>query len=346
MKGADTNHQTRRQEATEEAKRSLYYAAACQTAFPCPTTRDEIGSRTQAMCQMVERTVVGYEPFFDVRLFVFPEYAHGAAVYDTVEEIREQVAIEVPNEHTEQLTRTARQYGCYIQSGTFLEFDSAYPDVVFNTTVLIGPDGVLSKYRKVNPWIPWEVHASPDDFDDYDDEIFPVVDTEIGRLGVAICYDWTFPETIRQICVKGAEVVLRVSAYMDPWGATPPLDWWTLFNRTRAIENMVYVVAANQGALPEGLPPFTWPGASMVVDYEGRIQAQADPGPGEKVVVGPIDIDRLRRERQRRLGHDMRAHLRPGVHDYCQKTYLPPANHPITVEGLRERIRQSKSSLP
>ena len=112
-------------------------------------------------------------------------------------------------------------------------------------------------------------------------------ETEIGRLGAAICYDWLFPEAIRALALAGAEVLIRVSAYMDPWGATPPLDWWTLFNRARAVENFAYVVAANQGASAANYPPFSWPGGSMIVDYDGRILAQADPGPGEKIVVGP-----------------------------------------------------------
>ena len=108
----------------------------------------------------------------------------------------------------------------------------------------------------------------------------------------------------------GAEVLIRVSAYMDPWGATPPLDWWTLFNRARAVENFAFVVAANQGASAEHYPPFSWPGGSMIVDFDGRILAQADPGPGEKIVVGPIDLAALRAERQRRRGHHLLSHLR------------------------------------
>jgi predicted amidohydrolase len=48
----------------------------------------------------------------------------------------------------------------------------------------------------------------------------------------------------------------------------------------------------------------------MVVDYDGRILAQADPGPGEKIVVGPIDLAGLRAERGRRRGHHFLSHLR------------------------------------
>ncbi|NQT15775.1 MAG: nitrilase [Planctomycetes bacterium] len=327
---------------------NLYYAACCQTDFPCPQDRGEIAERTGRMCATVEETLLGYEPFFDVRLFAFPEFAHAAPVYPSVRELIDRLAVPIPNEHTDRYAAVAKKHGCYIQTGSFLEADPQYADVVFNTTCLIGPEGLLSKYRKLNPWIPWELHASPHDLADYRDDPFPVVQTEIGKLGVAICYDWLFPETIREIAFRGAEVLIRVSAYMDPWGATPPMDWWTLFNRARAVENTAYVVAANQGASLEHYRPFSWPGGSMVVDYDGRILAQADPGPGQKVVVGPIDLSALRTERQRRLGHDMRGHLRTELHDYLDHPHLPPASpqdHPLTAESIRERIRRSKGCL-
>jgi predicted amidohydrolase len=301
------------------------------------------------MCEIIEQTIAGYEPFFDVRLLVFPEFAHAAPIYETVAKLRDRLAVPLPNEHTDRYQTLCRRHGCYVQTGTFLEADPDYPEAVFNTTCLVGPDGVLSKYRKVNPWIPWELHASPHDFcSGYQPDPFPVVETELGRLGVAICYDWLFPETIRQIAFNGAEVIIRVSAYMDPWGATPPMDWWTLFNRARAAENTAYVVAANQGASLDGYPPFSWPGGSMVVDYDGRILAQADPGEGEKVVVGPIDIDLLRAERRRRIGHDTRAHLRSEIHGYLREPRFAaagPEAHPITSEGVRDRIDAARRRL-
>jgi predicted amidohydrolase len=293
------------------------------------------------MCAMIEQTIVGYEPFFDVRLLVFPEFAHAAPIYEDVKLLQEKLALPIPNEHTDAYQKIARKYGCYIQSGSFLEVDSRWPNVVFNSTVLIGPSGILTRYRKVNPWIPWEVHASPHDIPNYTDELFPIADTEIGRLGVALCYDWLFPETIRQIAFQGADVLIRVSAYMDPWGTQSPMDWWTLFNRARAAENTCYVVAANQGAEFRQYPPFSWPGGSMVVDFDGRVLAQVDPGPGEKVVVGPIDIDALHAERERRRGHDMLGHLRSSAHNYLTRDYLPAAGDQagqITKQTNEQRI--------
>jgi formamidase len=323
-----------------------YYAAACQTAFDSPRDRGEIGDRVRRMVEIVEQTILGYEPFFPVRLLAFPEFAHSPPCYGTVRELREHLAVELPNEHTAAYEAVARRHGCYIQSGTFLETDPALPDAVFNTTLLIGPQGVLAKYRKVNPWLPWEVHASPHDFGVSPDEAFPVADTEIGRIGCAICYDWLFPETIRQLAFRGAEVLVRVSAYMDPWGATPPMDWWTLFNRARAAENTAFVVAANQGAEFRQYPPFSWPGGSMVVDFDGRVLAQADPGPGEKVVVAPIDLAALREARASRRGHDMRAHLRREIHGLpCGPGLAPAQHHPIEVAQSDARIAEAKRSL-
>lgn len=287
-----------------------YAVAACQTDLPCPTDRREIAGRVDRMLAMIDGAVIGYRPFFPIRLLVFPEFAHAAPIYATVRELREKLAVPLPNEHVDRYLAKAREHHVYIQTGSFIEFDPAWPGVLFNTSCLVGPEGLLYKYRKVNPWIPWEVHASPHDLPGYREEMFPVARAEIGNLGCAICYDWLFPEAIRQLAFQGAEVLIRVSAYMDPWGATPPMDWWTVVNRCRALENMAYVVAANQGASLQNYGPFSWPGGSMVVDFDGRILAQADPGPGEKIVVAEIDLEALRAARRQRLGHNPLAHLR------------------------------------
>ncbi len=287
-----------------------YYAACCQLDQPNAKTRDEIPERVRHMLTMIDHAVVGYRYLFPVRLVVFPEFAHAAPIYETVEELIDKLAVPVPNEFTDLYQAKARQYGIYIQTGTFLEVDRRWPGRVFNATCLIGPDGILTKYRKTHPWIPWEVHASPHDLPGYDEPMYPVAETEIGRIGAAICYDWLFPEAIRQLALNGAEVLVRVSAYMDPWGTAEPMNWWTLVNRVRALENMAFVVACNQACRYEYYPPFSWPGGSMIVDYDGRILTQAEAGVGERIVVGPVDVGALREERQRRTAHNLLGHLR------------------------------------
>lgn len=325
---------------------SLRYAvAACQTDFPCPTDRREIAARVDRMLAMIDSAVIGYRPFFPVRLVVFPEFAHAAPVYLTARELREHLAVQLPNEHTDRYVAKARQHGIYIQTGSFLETDPKYPGVVFNTTCLIGPEGIITKYRKVNPWIPWEVHASPHDISGYTEELFPVARTELGHLGCAICYDWLFPEAIRALALNGAEVLIRVSAYMDPWGATPPMDWWTVVNRCRAIENLAYVVAANQGASLKNYAPFSWPGGSMVVDYDGRILAQADPGPGEKIVVAEIDLAALREARQQRKGHNPLAHLRREAYPPAARGYPAGSFGPARDAAGNRTVEENNAAI-
>lgn len=326
-----------------------YAVAACQTDLANPIDRSSMRANTDRMLALIDAAVVGAAPFLPVRLVAFPEFAHAAPIYETAEQLLEKLGVKIPNEHTERLEQKARQHNVYIQSGTMLETDAKWPGRVFNTTCLIGPEGILYRYRKVNPWIPYEVHTSPHDLDGYDSPLFPVADTPIGRIGCAICYDWLFPEAIRQLAANGAEILVRVSAYMDPWGATEPMDWWTVINRARALENIAYVVAANQGASLKHYPPYSWPGGSQVVDYDGRILAIASPGPGERIVVAPVDISALRHDRATRRGHHMLAHLRTEAYPVYQRHQYPPRlDRPesgISFERNNELIEEAKLRL-
>jgi predicted amidohydrolase len=321
-----------------------YGVCCCQTDLPNPRDRSGIAHAVNHMLAMIDRAVVGYAPFAPVKLVVFPEFAHAAPVYLTAEELHRHLAVPIPNEHTDRYAAKAREHDALIQTGTFLERDDRWPGHVFNTTCLVGPEGVILRYRKVHPWIPWEVHTSPHDLADYDEPLFPVADTPLGKLGVAICYDWLFPEAIRELALGGAEVLIRVSAYMDPWGATPPMDWWTLINRARALENLAQVVACNQGAAAAHYPPFSWPGGSMLVDFDGRVLAQADPGPGEKVVFGVVDLAAQRAARAMRKGHHMLGHLRSEAYARAREPLYPRVPAP-SLEANERAIAEGKERL-
>src|SRR6184192_3655584 len=306
-----------------------YSVACCQTDMPNPIERQAMRANTDRMLSMIDSAVAGAAPFLPVKLIVFPEFAHSAPVFETAKELIEKLAIDIPNEHTERLQQKAREHDIYIQSGSMLEVDPKWPGHVFNATCLIGPEGVLYKYRKVNTWIPYEAQTSPHDLADYDAPLFP--------------------EAMRQLAANGAEVLIRVSAYMDPWGATEPMAWWTVINRARAIENIAYVAAANQGASLKHYPPYSWPGGSQIVDYDGRLLAEASPGSGERIVVGPIDISALRHERDSRRGHHMPAHLRTEAYPVYQQHQYPPKiaddNVQLSYERNNELIDEAKARL-
>src|SRR5262249_37084346 len=102
---------------------SRYYAACCQTDFPNPRSGAEIGGHVDTMIAMIARAVLGYEPFFPVKLVVFPEFAHAAPIYHTVDELIDRLAVPIPNEHTERYQHKAKQHGICIQTGSFLEKD-------------------------------------------------------------------------------------------------------------------------------------------------------------------------------------------------------------------------------
>jgi len=327
-----------------------YSAAACQTDQPNPVDRRQMRRNTDRIVSLIDSAVAGSAPFLPVKLVVFPEFAHAAPVFPTAAELIEKLAVEIPNEHTTRIWEKAKEHNIYIQTGSMLETDKKYKNALFNTTCLIGPEGILYKYRKVNTWIPYEVHTSPHDIEGYDEPLFPVADTPIGRIGTAICYDWLFPEVLRQLAANGAEVLIRVSAYMDPWNASAPMDWWTIINRCRAIENTAYVVAANQAARLSYYPPYSWSGGSQIVDFEGRLLADASPGPGERIVVAPVDISALRHERSVRRGHSFLAHLRTEAYPVYRKHFYPPQlaknnEETLSYEKNNDLIDESKQQI-
>ena len=88
----------------------------------------------------------------------------------------------------------------------------------------------------------------------------------------------------------------------------------------------------------------------MVVDFDGRILAQADPGPGEKIVVAPVDVGALRHERSVRSGHHMLAHLRTEAYPAYGSSVFPPhrltTHGDIDIEASKRSIEEAKRQLP
>jgi nitrilase len=116
------------------------------------------------------------------------------------------------------------------------------------------------------------------------------VDTPVGRLGLAVCYDLRFPELFRRLLAEGAEWFCLPSAFTAPTGRA---HWETLI-RARAIENLCHVVAPAQSGFHENGRETH--GDSMIVDCWGRVLARLPRGTG--VVVGEIDLVRQREVRQ------------------------------------------------
>jgi predicted amidohydrolase len=145
---------------------------------------------------------------------------------------------------------------------------------------MFAPDGsLLARYRKIHLFdvsIEGQVSACESRTRQPGTEAV-CVDTELGRIGLAVCYDLRFPELFRRLADAGAEVVVMPSAFTAPTGRAH----WHALIRARAIENQCYFVAPNQyGPTQHGFDNF---GHSIIVDPWGTVVAEA--GEREEAVI-------------------------------------------------------------
>ncbi len=182
-----------------------------------------------------------------------------------------------------------------------------------NTAVHVGPDGELrAMYRKLHMF-DVEVDGrlySESDSDEPGEEIVTSELADGTKLGLSICYDVRFPEVPRILALRGARVIALPAAFT----LLTTRDHWPSLLRARAIENQVFVVAANQvGAHPAN---HRSGGRSMIVDPWGVVLAQAPDGVGH--VVAELDFDRQEDIRKRLPVLDHRrpdAYAWPGESD-------------------------------
>jgi predicted amidohydrolase len=175
---------------------------------------------------------------------VFPERGVKGTAHDRSEPI--------PGPVTDVLARKARQYKTYIIAG-MLESDGGK---TYNTAVLIDREGrIAGKYRKTHlPLAEVEDGITPG-------SEYPVFDTDFGRIGILICWDFFFPETVRILRLKGAEIVFL------PLAGDSGTRHWDTVTRARALDNGIYLVASvSEGA------------ASRIVDPDGEVVAETTEG--------------------------------------------------------------------
>ncbi len=199
----------------------------------------------------------------------------------------------IPGPAADWAAGLAREHSVHLVAGSILE-RGAPDDRCWNTCCLFAPDGsLLGAYRKIHLFdidIPERVTIR-ESATRAPGETAVCVETELGRIGLAVCYDLRFPELFRELADRGAEVVAMPSAFTRPTGQAH----WEPLIRARAIENQVYFIAPNQfGAALQG---FEDHGHSVIVDPWGRVLAEAS-GDREAVVTAALDADYLTRVRR------------------------------------------------
>lgn len=182
-----------------------------------------------------------------------------------------------------ELSEVARSHNVWIHAGSMSQKnDDARP---YNTTMLISPEGELvAKYSKIHVFDVDVINAGSyreSDSKRPGNEI-KVVDTELGKLGLSICYDMRFPELYRLMALEGAEVFFAPSSFLLMTGK----DHWETLLRARAIENSCYMIAPGQCGVKYDGPTY---GRSMIIDPWGTVIAVASDKPC--VITAEIDLD-------------------------------------------------------
>ena len=160
----------------------------------------------------------------------------------------------------------AAELGVHVVFGLTELGDAA--GAVYNTVVLGGPNGYVGKYRKVHVAITEQVTWRRGDD-------WPVFDTPLGRIGMLICYDKMWPESCRELTLRGADILVMPTAWPMVFGEQDAemnsfADLYNLFDRARAAENSRWFVSSNFAGELGGAE---FVGLSQIVDPGGQVVA-------------------------------------------------------------------------
>lgn len=246
------------------------------TCVQMQPTRFDFASNLKKMVSFIENAMTE-NPKTD--LLLFPElitsgYECGKEFQHLAERVSDGESIRV-------ISELAKKYNVHIIYG-FPERDESIYDVLYNASVFIDNHGkVLGTYRKVH------LFASEKEFFRAGCD-YPLFDTEIGKIGIMICWDTAFPEVARAYALQGAELIAVSTNWEKPYledVETKNQDDWDLITRARAFDNCLYLAAANRIGFDETLGFF---GRSKIIgptgvpikelneEIEGTISAELD----------------------------------------------------------------------
>ena len=214
----------------------------------------------------------------EVDLVIFPELCLTGYV------LRDQIyglAETIPGPSTQTIEDLARRTGRYIIFG-MPELSEKTKATVFNTAVFVGPEGYIGKYRKM--YLPTHSVFEEKRYfrPGYQTAVF---DTPIGKIGLCICYDLFFPEVTRLIRLRGAQLIVSISA-------SPAVrrGYFEILTAARALENTAFLAYVNLVGVEDGLQ--FW-GGSRLVSPTGDVLAKAK-NDEEDFVICEVNYNDLR----------------------------------------------------
>lgn len=217
------------------------------------------------------------------QLVVVPElFATGYRV----EEQDVALAETVPGATTDWLAGLCRELQIHLVGALIEKAAPNGQEQLFDTAVLVGPDGLVGRYRKACLW-----GTENQRFAKGEAQYDAVFDIGPCKVGLQICYEVGFPEPARIMALHGADIVVYTAAF-----GLARLYAWDLASRARALENGFYVIAANRAGVEKQETVFA--GASRIVGPQGNILAAAAEGEANQVLVAALDLAQVDEQRR------------------------------------------------
>jgi 5-aminopentanamidase len=258
-----------------------------------PVIGDLEGNRARAAAAIGDAAARG------AALVVLPELCTSGYVFADADEAR-SLAEPADGPTADAWRELARRHGIVVVGGLCeLDDDGA----LRNSAIIVDRDGLRAVYRKAHLWDREQLVFLAGD------EPPPVVETDAGRVGVAICYDACFPELMRGLSLGGADVIAvpTNSPVLGP--VAQPLAMELVVAMAAAHVNRVYVAQADRTGDERGV---SWVAASVIVDVSGALLAGPLDGPG--LLVAEIDPSKARDKRWGER-NDVLADRRPDLYD-------------------------------
>ncbi|QHJ13838.1 Aliphatic amidase [Paraglaciecola mesophila] len=345
---------------------SLAYTAVALQTRCFAVNKLNVADARQKMIENIGRVagqVQGTKGFVgpSVKLVVLPEYfLTSFPMGESLTEWKEKGAIAQDGREYDLLSEIAQKNQVYL-SGNVYELDPHFSDLYFQTSFVLGPNGdcVLRYRRLVSMFAPTPHDVLDKYLDVYgQDALFPVAKTELGNLACVASEEILYPEISRCLAMNGAEVLLHSSSEVGSVELTPK----DIAKRARAIENLAYVVSANSAGIADiDFPAESTDGMSKVVDFKGRVMAEA--GMGESMVANAeLDITALRRYRNkpgmgnilsRQRNELFSAHYNQAVYpantmlNAAQRVSVPARSHFIQTQlNSIQALKQAGVILP
>ncbi len=238
-------------------------------------------------------------------LIVFPECALTGYVFASRKEAIPYMET-IPGPGTDKLAACCRELGIHVIVG-LIEIDG---DKCFNAAVLIGPEGLVGKYRKNH--LPF---LGIDRFLDPGDEPFRVYKTSIGNIGIHICYDCNFPESARVMTLLGADILALPTNW--PEGREKVAKYVVI---VRAYENKVHLVAVNRVGKERGTK---FIGLSKIINAWGDTLTEANSD-DEQIIYGEVSLAEAREKhiifKAGEFEMDLMRNRRPELYGQITKT--------------------------